>query len=477
MLGFITTNITNIPPFSIARNRMTGVFLEYLPSKPSMDTPMPATPRPTASSDQTARNLKEPGKYSEGTINGLFLRVTTTSKTWRLKFRLHGVEGLFTIGKFPDIDHATACTLAQEARTSVANGIHPLKAKKQQIEVQRAVEANTFRKVAEDWLEFNSQLAPKTLSGHRGVLKNHLYPVVANVPVTEITVRHVRDVLERLTTSPTMARQSLTLMRMILGRAMDHELVSQNVAIGREGLLKKHKTKHHPALTTPEDLTEFLRRLNDFVAFNDPVISALWLLVMLPVRPAELTSMKWEQVDLDKGQWTYTMSKTGQEHIVPLSSQAVGQLRGLKEHSRALNSRGIPNTAPFGKVDVSETFDTPTWVFPSTGKLGVPISADTLLVRIRTGLGYPRGTITSHGFRSSFRSLGHEVLGIDPIVLELCMGHRMPGALGATYARSQLLAQRREAMQEWANYVERLWEVATQEQRHGPEGDGFAILK
>ena len=38
-----------------------------------------------------------------------------------------------------------------------------------------------------------------------------------------------------------------------------------------------------------------------------------------------------------------------------------------------------------------------------------------------------------------YRTIAHEHLGIDPIVLELSLSHRMPGALGAVYARAQLL--------------------------------------
>ncbi|WPN59752.1 tyrosine-type recombinase/integrase [Pseudomonas sp. P9_31] len=433
---------------------------------------MPATNIPTrrkADSDESIaaiiKELEKPGKYSEGTIKGLFLQVTSTSQLWRFKFSLDGKEGLLAVGQYPEVSIPQARQLAQDAREAVAVGIHPLRAKTAKEaakkEEQRTRESNTFQKVAEEWLEFNSHLAPKTLSGHRGALKNHLYPVVGDVPVAEIAVRHVRTVLERLAASPTMARYSLTLLRMILGHAMDHELVSQNVAVGREGLLKKHKTKHHAALEKEEELAEFLRRLNNFVAYNDSVISALWLLVLLPVRPAELTSMKWEQVDLEKAEWRFVVPKTKQLLIVPLPDQAVAQLRALQEHSQLLNRRGIPNTAPFGKTAASEATAPPTWVFPSSGKFGVPISADTLLVRIRTGLGYERGTVSSHGFRSSFRSLGHGELKLDPIVLELCLGHRMPGALGATYARAQLLDQRRLAMQAWADYIEGLWEKVT----------------
>ncbi|SOB52959.1 hypothetical protein PLUA15_250002 [Pseudomonas lundensis] len=45
-------------------------------------------------------------------------------------------------------------------------------------------------------------------------------------------------------------------------------------------------------------------------------------------------------------------------------------------------------------------------------------------------------------------------MGVDPIVLKLF--HRMPGVLGAVYARAQLLPQRREAAQQWTNYLDGL---------------------
>lgn len=62
----------------------------------------------------------------------------------------------------------------------------------------------------------------------------------------------------------------------------------------------------------------------------------------------------------------------------------------------------------------------------------------------------------AHGFRATYRTIAHEHLGIDPIVLELSLSHRMPGALGAVYARAQLLVQRREAAQQWADYLDQL---------------------
>lgn len=69
---------------------------------------------------------------------------------------------------------------------------------------------------------------------------------------------------------------------------------------------------------------------------------------------------------------------------------------------------------------------------------------------------WPEYNITAHGCRATYRTIAHEYLGIDPIVLELSLSHRMPGALGAVYTRVQLLVQRREAAQQWANCLDQL---------------------
>ncbi|MNP76416.1 putative prophage CPS-53 integrase [compost metagenome] len=64
--------------------------------------------------------------------------------------------------------------------------------------------------------------------------------------------------------------------------------------------------------------------------------------------------------------------------------------------------------------------------------------------------------MSAHGFRSVFRTLAHEELEIDFVVLELMLSHKMPGPHGATYARAKLLKQRREAAQQWADWLDKL---------------------
>lgn len=428
----------------------------------TMKTPDEGKPKHKAYHDLVVRNtIKDPGRYPggstkdleqyPGSIKGLYLQVTATAKLWRLKYKLDGKEGLYSIGKFPDIGCAEARKIAKWAFEQVDKGIHPLKAKKAELEAgalqqqaeaeaQKQKEANTFRKVAEQWLEFSSNLAPKTLAGHRGALKNHLYPVVGDMPVADIKYSHVKDARDRLVGYPTAARYAVSLLRSVLDYAKEEELVENNVAAGRSRSLKKHKTQHHVAIIDPDGMTEFLRRLDAHRDCTDGWLSALRLLVLVPARPSEMASMLWEDVDLDNGTWMYVVPKTNKPHIALLPRQAVDLLRSLRE-------RRAPNKSGKGVSGC---------VFPSTGRAGRPISSDTVLIRLRRALGYDLGSISLHGFRSSFRALAHEQLDIDPIVLELMLSHRMPGALGETYARVQLMKQRRDAAQRYADYLDEL---------------------
>ncbi len=59
-------------------------------------------------------------------------------------------------------------------------------------------------------------------------------------------------------------------------------------------------------------------------------------------------------------------------------------------------------------------------------------------------------TFTIHGMRSTFSTWCAET-GIDWVLREKCLMHATENAVGASYQRSDLLDQRREVMQAWAD--------------------------
>lgn len=399
-------------------------------------------------SDAFVRSVDQSGKYADGEVPGLFLQVKTSlkagkpaSKYWRLKYRLHGKENLFAVGRYPDIGLKEARDIARVARRDVANHIAPLKAKTAKLEAQLLNEARTFRYVAEQWLNFKSaELVTKSVSGFTGALNNHILPRIGDKPVSEIKLEHITAILTELRRQRimAMARRVRTIIRAVLGFAEGRGWVERNVALSNiEELKIRHVVTSNPAIERPADLGRFLLRLDE--RSTGAVAAAMRLLVLLPVRPGELVKMRWEDVDLVGADWRYVVSKTKHldrsKHIVPLPEQALVLLRELRK-TRVVDDEGNG------------------WVFDSPVYPGRPINPTSMLKSFQKI--WPEYDITAHGFRATYRTIAHEHLGIDPIVLELSLSHRMPGALGAVYARAQLLAQRREAAQQWADYLDRL---------------------
>ena len=63
-----------------------------------------------------------------------------------------------------------------------------------------------------------------------------------------------------------------------------------------------------------------------------------------------------------------------------------------------------------------------------------------------------RGDVTTHGFRSSFRTWAAERTGFSREVVEAALAHVVGDKTEAAYQRGDLFDKRRRLMAEWAQY-------------------------
>ena len=206
--------------------------------------------------------------------------------------------------------------------------------------------------------------------------------------------------------------------------------------------LQKTRRGHFASITDPIKAGELLRAMDAFTG-TYTVRAALLLAPLVFVRPGELRAAKWAEINLDKGEWCYFVSKTKTDHLVPLSRQAAEILRDLQ-----------PLTGQHEHV------------FPGRDPKK-PISNMTLNAAIKR-MGYDtKEEITGHGFRAMARTLLAEKLNYPPEVIEHQLANKVPDALGTAYNRTKYLDQRRAMMQEWADYLDRLKAGADVVQLHG----------
>ena len=123
--------------------------------------------------------------------------------------------------------------------------------------------------------------------------------------------------------------------------------------------------------------------------------------------------------------------KRRQEHLVPLSRQVVETLRELEP----LTGEG-------------------RYVFPSLRGGSRPMSENTLTSALRT-LGYAKGEMTGHGFRTIASTFLNE-MEWNRDAIERQLAHAPKDATRAAYYRAEYLTERRRMMQQWADWLDAL---------------------
>ena len=369
---------------------------------------------------------------------GLFLLVQPNgSKLWRYKFRLNGVEGLQALGAFPQVSLADARHAHAESRKLVANGIHPVQARRDERESRAHAELHrvkgSFGAVWADWnAATGADLRPATVLQRNREIEKDLTPRFKDRPISKITRLELTTALKEVETrAPEVARNLRNYLWGIFEYAIDSGLIADN-PVPPVRVLRKRNQENHPALS-PELLGEFLRKLDAVDTIHEETRIAMLLVVLTACRKGEVTGGKWSEVDLKVGEWEIPADrmKAGRAHWVPLSRQCVRLLQEL----RAL--------VPEGSVHL----------FPNRLDPDRPM-ADRSLNALMERLGFS-GDGTPHGMRATF-STHFNASGASIDVIEHCLAHVPGNRVRAAYNRHAYKVERRDLLQTWADRVDKL---------------------
>jgi len=401
----------------------------------------------------------------------LFLVITPSGhKSWLMRFRTTGGRiGKLVLGPVdlsgreltgdPAVGQpltlAAARQLAAEVLRQRALGHDPVadhKARKlrQRAAVQEAA-SNTFGAAAQDfitkysrqrvrrWKEQARLLGLQPTAESLEVIPGGLAARWADKALAQIDGHDIHQLvaetrergapgLERRSDGPTetRARAMLTTLSRMFRWLVQHRRVETNPCIG---VHRPEASKARERVLTNAEIKAFWQA-TDGKEIRPQFGVVLKLLLLTGCRLNEIAALRWEELGADGTQINLpgTRTKNHRPHVVPLAPLAQTIIAAVPK------------------------IDSCAYVFTTNGKAPVAIGSK-IKNRLDTEMKIPAWRI--HDLRRTAVT-GMAELGIRPDVIELCVNHvsGTRGGIAGVYNRSELLPERRLALERWAVQVQ-----------------------
>ncbi|AYY92770.1 TPA: tyrosine-type recombinase/integrase [Escherichia coli] len=397
--------------------------------------------------DAKIRTLKpsdKPFKVSDS--HGLYLRVKPGgSRHWYLKYRISGKESRIALGAYPAISLSDARQQREGIRKMLALNINPVQ-QRAAVRGSRTPE-KVFKNVALAWHKSNRKWSQNTADRLLASLNNHIFPVIGNLPVSELKPRHFIDLLKGIEEKGLLEVASRTRQHLsnIMRHAVHQELIDTNPAANLGGVTTPPVRRHYPALPL-ERLPELLERIGAYHQGRELTRHAVLLMLHVFIRSSELRFARWSEIDFTNRVWTIPATrepiigvrysgrgaKMRMPHIVPLSEQSIAILKQIKDIT--------------GNNEL---------IFPGDHNPYKPMCENTVNKALRV-MGYDtKKDICGHGFRAMACSALMESGLWAKDAVERQMSHQERNTVRMAYIhKAEHLEARKTMMQWWSDYLE-----------------------
>lgn len=374
-------------------------------------------------SARAVTTLTKVGRHGDG--NGLYLSISKNGgRRWVFLYRTNGKLREKGLGSASKVSLKDARQAAEAAGKLLREGIDPIDSP------PKPADSKTFSECATSFIASNEAgwRNTKHCDQWTNTLKTYAAPVIGKLPVNQIGVDHIVEILEPIWKTKTeTASRVRGRIESVLDWAAAHGFRSSDNPARWRGHLDKilpparkvTKVKHHPALPYQE-IASFIA---DLRSREGMAARALEFTILTAARTGETLGAKWPEIDLIGKVWTVPAErmKAGVEHQVPLSARAIEVLKALSTDTE--------------------------YVFPGSNPKA-PLSNMSMLAVLKR---MKRSDLTVHGFRSTFRDWAAETTEYPNELVEMALAHTIRNKAEAAYRRGNLLERRRALMEAWSD--------------------------
>lgn len=373
--------------------------------------------------------------YKLSDSGGLHLLVRATgSKLWRMAYRFAGKQKTLAFGPYPLLTLAEARERAFLAKKKLLDGIDPGEEKRMEKITKKISASNSFESIALKWFEYwGKQKSPRHADYVLRRLQLDVFPQIGHLPISEIKAIDIVALIKKIEARGALdiAKRNFQTCGQIFRYAITTGFAVVDSPVGKIKV-SDFMLPSRPVNFARIDLKELPNLLLKMDGYQGNSITriAMQLMALTFVRTSELIGGRWEEVDFENAIWkipAHRMKvKLRCEHWVPLSKQAIQQLKALKiltGHSELM--------------------------FPGARDPKKSMSDNTLLGALKR-MGY-QYIMTGHGFRGVASTAFNEA-NFPPTHIEVQLAHLQRDKTSGAYNHAKYLYQRTLMMQWWGSF-------------------------
>lgn len=367
----------------------------------------------------------------EGAGFGILIYPAGT-KSWIYRYKIDNKKDFIIFGHYPEMTLADARKRFHELREIRRRGDNP----KLLLEEEKRREKYTVTKLFNTWYSRYVEKHQKKPLQIRKQIDRDIIPLLGEMELTAIQPIDITYALDTIVTrgAPIQANRVLSTLKQALNYAVSRGALLANPAINIRARDIGGVEKPRERYLNLEEVKAIWNFLDSNACHMTlQTRSALKIILLTGVRTAEIRLATWDEFDFSNALWTIPAENTkgGITVKIHLAEFTQSILKALKDAS--INHYVLPGMVPDKPLDEN--------------------ALPRAIRRIQDRVGIPEWT--AHDLRRTFATQLGETLHIDPVVIEKCLGHKMPRIM-ATYNKNEMLPQRKEALEKWAEYIQNL---------------------
>lgn len=384
--------------------------------------------------DTYIKRLRPESKRIEKFEGGGFgiLLYPSGTKSWIYRYKIDNKKDYIILGQYPAMSLAEARKRFNELRDIRRSGSNPKLLLQQELNRKKLIVKDLCNTWYKNYVEKNRK-KPHQIKQQ---IEADIIPLLGEMELDIIQPINITTALDSIVQrgAPIHANRVLSSLKQLFNYAVSRGTMLQNPATNIRardiGGLEKPRERYL-SLDEIKTIWHFLDSNKSQMSLQTK--SAIKIIILTGVRTAEIRLAQWNHFDFENSLWTIPPEHTKgaitvKIHLTLLIKKILQELKANSDSSFVLKGL-IPNK---------------------------PLDENALpraIRRIQARVGIPEWT--AHDLRRTFATQLGEKLDVDPVVIEKCLGHKMPRIM-ATYNKNEMLPQRKEVLERWSEYIQNL---------------------